>query len=119
MVRRSVRLAVVALATLAAVPPDVLADLQDARRSRWMLSSERSSRSDDRVETLRTLSPAGVPGPEISWLKTSDLKPGSGLLLELEQGWALRADWDRYRPKAVQVRETIDTFLLGVQYTFR
>jgi len=118
MVRRSVRLAALALATLASVPPDVLADQQDARGNRWTLSSERSARGDEKLEALRVLSPAGVLGPEINWVKTSDLKPGSGLQLELEQGWALRADWDRYRPKAVQVREAIDTFLLGLQYTF-
>ena len=118
MVRRSVRLAALALATLASVPPDVLADQQDARRIRWTLSPERSARGDDRLEALRVLSPAGVLGSEINWVKSSDLKPGSRLQLDLAQGWTLCADWERYRPRAVQVRDAIDTFLLGVQYTF-
>jgi hypothetical protein len=122
MVRRSVRLAAVALAAIAALPFDSFADsrlLQDTRRNAWAFLSERSPWGDDKIEALRILSPAGVPGSEISWLKSSDLKPGSGLQLDLEQGWALRADWDRYRPRAVQVRETVDTLLLGLQYTFR
>jgi hypothetical protein len=106
------------LAGLAALSLNALADPQDARSSSWALSSERSSWSDDR-ETVRALAPAGVFGAEIGWLKGSDLRPGSGLQLGLAQSWALRADWDRQRPMTVQVREPVDTFLLGLQYRFR
>jgi hypothetical protein len=118
MKRRSIRLAV-ALAVLAAVPTAVLADLQKAGRTSWTLSAERSAWGEDKTEALRAPSPGGVFNTEIGWLKTSDLKPGSGLQLGLAQSWALCADWDRYRPRMVQARETIDTFLLGLQFTFR
>jgi hypothetical protein len=119
MVRRTVRLAAVSLAALAAVPNVVFADLQKTGRASWTLSAERDSWSEDKAEMLRAASPAGVFGAEIGWLKISDLRPGSGLQLDLAQSWALCADWDRQRPKMMQVRETIDTFLLGVQYRFR
>ena len=118
MWRCSIRIAAT-LAALAALPLDALADPQDARPGSWVLSSERSSWSDGRVETVRSLSPAGVSNAEIGWLRGGDLKPGSGLQLGLAQNWALCADWDRQRPMTVQVREPIDTFLLGVQYRFR
>lgn len=113
---RSIRVAA-ALAALVALPLDALADPQEARPSSWALSAERSSWGDDRVETVRT--PVGVSIAEIGWLKTSDLKPGGGLQLGLAQSWALCADWDRQRPMTVQARETVDTFLLGLQYKFR
>jgi hypothetical protein len=117
MVRRSVGLAV-SFAALAAVPNDVFADLQTVHRAAWTLSPERSGWAEEKVEG-RALSPAGVLSAELGWLKTSDLKPGSGLQLDIAQSWALCADWERYRPKAVQVRESIDTLLVGLQYTFR
>ena len=122
MQRRWIPVATAAAALFAALPLESSADsrlLQDTRRNTWALLSERAARIDDKLESLTFLSPAGVPGPEISWLKTADLKPSGGLQLGLADGWTLRADWERYRPRAVQVRETIDTFLLALQYSFR
>jgi len=118
MLRRSVRLAAVFLAALAAVPFDVFADQQDARRTWAMLSAERSAWIEDKVEAPRTLSPSSVFIAEVGWLKMSDFRRGAGLQFDIAQSWALCADWDRHRPKTPQVRETVDTFLLGVQYKF-
>jgi len=44
---------------------------------------------------------------------------GIGAQVGLSRNWALRADWDRYRIKLPGERETVDTFLVGAQYTFR
>jgi len=118
MVRRAVRLAALALATLAAVPVDSSADsglLQDARRDAWAALSERAAWSEEKRPSMRALSPEGA---ELGWLKSSDLKPGSGLQLDLAPGVTVCADWDRYRPKGAPVREAIDTLLLGFQFTF-
>ena len=118
MVRRSVRLAAVALAALAAFPFDSFADsqlLQDARRNAWAALSEGAAGSEEKRPSMRALSPEGA---ELGWLKRSDLKPGSGLQLDLAPGFAVCADWDRYRPKGVPVREAIDTLLVGFQFTF-
>jgi hypothetical protein len=119
MVRRSVRLAAVALAALAAFPFDSFADsqlLQDARRNAWAMLSERAAWGEEKRPSMRQLSPED--GAELGWLKRSDLKPGSGLQLDLAPGFAVCADWDRYRPKGVPVREAIDTLLVGFQFTF-
>jgi len=109
------------LATLAAIPLNSLAQsasLQEPSRTQWALLSERSSKDLEPGQALRTQI-SDVSGAEIGWLKISDLKPGAGLQLDIAQSWALHADWDRHRPKTPQVRDTIDTFLLGVQYKFR
>lgn len=108
-----------ALAALAAVPPGVLAQsgsdgLQSARRDRWALIAERWGAE---AQSLRTLSSASVFDADPGWLRSSDFKPA--VQVDLAQGWALCADWARYRPKAVQVRESIDTLVLGLQYKFR
>jgi hypothetical protein len=118
MVRRSVRLAAVSLAALAAVPNDVFADPQTTHRASWTLSPERSSWGADKAETPRTPSLSGVFNAEIGWLKINDFRPGGGLQLDIAQSWVLCADWDRHRPTTPQVRETVDTFLLGLQYKF-
>jgi hypothetical protein len=104
------------LAALAAVPHGVLAqsqsdDLQSARRDRWALQAERAAW--DSEQALRSLSPAGA---DTGWLRSAEFKPA--VQVGLAPGWALCADWDRYRPKVVQVRESIDTILLGLQYKF-
>jgi len=106
-----------AFAALAVVPPGALAqsqpdDLQSARPERWALVAERAPW--DGEQALRPLSPAA--GADTGWLRSAEFRPA--VQLGLAQGWALCADWDRYRPKAVQPRESIDTFLLGLQYKF-
>jgi hypothetical protein len=111
-----------ALAALAAVPPGVLAETQSdasqgARRERWALIAGRSLWDVDQTQPARTPSSAGVFEADPGWLRSSDFKPA--LQVDLSQGWALCADWARYRPKVVQVRESIDTLLLGFQYKFR
>jgi hypothetical protein len=118
-VRRSIRLAAISFAAFAAVPNDVLAQVQGASRNAWALLAERTAWREDKPETLHVLSPAGVSPAEFGWVKASELKPGSGLQLDLAAGLALSAEWERYRPKGVQVRETVDTLLLGLQFTFR
>jgi len=118
-VRRSIRLAAISFAAFAALPNNVLADAQGASRNAWALLAERTAWREDKPETLRVLSPAGVSPAEFGWVKASDLKPGSGLQLDLAAGLALCAEWERYRPKGVQVRETVDTLLLSLQFTFR
>jgi hypothetical protein len=118
MVRRSVRLAAVALAALAAFPFDSFADSrlpEDARRNAWAALSERAAWGEEKRPSMRQPSPEGV---ELGWLKRSDLKPGSGLQLDLAPGFAVCADWDRYRPKGVPVRDAIDTLLVGFQFSF-
>jgi hypothetical protein len=110
------------LAALVAIPLHSLAQsetLQDPRRDQWALLSERGSKDTTQGQGLRTLLSDAAFGAEIGWLRTSDLKPGAGLQLDIAQSWALSADWDRYRPKTPLVRETVDTFLLGFQYRFR
>jgi hypothetical protein len=114
-VRRSIRLAAVSLAALAALPNDAFADPR-ARESWWALSVERP-RVEERTEALAKLAPAAAFS-ELGWVRPSDLKPGAGLQLDLAAGLALCADWERYRPKGVQARETVDTLLLGLQVTF-
>jgi hypothetical protein len=118
-VRRSIRLAAISFAALAAVPNDVLAEVEGVSRNAWALLAERTAWREDMPETVRVLSPAGVLPAEFGWVKASDLKPGAGLQLDLAAGLALFADYERYRPKGVQVRETVDTLLLGLQFTFR
>jgi hypothetical protein len=118
VVRRSIRLAAISFAALAAVPNDVLAEVQGASRNAWALLAERATGREDKPETLRVLSPAGVSPAEFGWVKASDLKPGAGLQLDLAAGLALRAEWERYRPRGVQARETVDTLLLGLQFAF-
>ena len=120
MQRRSVSIAAAALAALAAFPADSSAEsrlLQDARRTAWMFVAERATGIDEKHPAPLLASPEGVAGAELSWIRASGLRPGS-VQLDLAPGLALRADWDRYRPKLVQVRERIDTLLLGLQLTF-
>ena len=112
-----------ALEALSAVPPAVFAQspsdaLQSPRRDRWALVAERALWDAEQPPALRT-SPGfnGVSGADPGWLRSADFKPT--VQLDLAQGWALCADWERVRPKAVQLRESIDTFLLGLQYKFR
>ena len=107
-----------ALVALAAVPPAVLAESQSdtqqsARRERWALIAERALWDAEQ----RNPSSVSAFDTDPGWLRSSGFKPA--MQVDLAQGWALCADWDRYRPKVVQVRESIDTFLLGLQYKFR
>lgn len=44
---------------------------------------------------------------------------GLGAQLGLTPNWALRGDIDRYRFKLPEGRNSVDTFTLGAQYTFR
>jgi hypothetical protein len=111
------RLAAV-LAALSAVPPSALAQspsdsLQSARRERWALIAERALWD---AGQLRSPSSASVFPADPGWLRSADFKPA--VQVDLAQGWALCADWDRYRPKVVQVRESVDTLLLGLQFKF-
>ena len=93
--------------------------MQNASRDAWALLAERTAWREDRLEVPRVLSPAGASAAEFGWLRPTDLKPGAGLQLDLAAGLALCAEWERYRPKGVQVRETVDTLVLGLQFTFR
>ena len=46
---------------------------------------------------------------------------GLGAQIGITRGWALRADWDRYRfklPAGGGDRENVDAFMIGAQYTF-
>jgi hypothetical protein len=108
-----------ALAALVAVPPGVLAESQSdsARRERWTLIAERALWDADQAQVARNPSSVSVFEADPGWLRSSDFKPA--VQVDLAQGWALCADWARYRPRAVQVRESIDTVLLGLQYKFR
>ena len=120
MERRSYSIAVAVFAALAAFSSQSSAEpplLQDTRPGGWTLLSERTARVDE-PSMPRAVSPDGVSA-ELGWVKYVDLKPGNGLQLDLAQGWAVRADWDRQRPRMVQARETVDTLLLGLQYRFR
>jgi len=111
-----------ALAALAAVPPGVLAQsetdsLQSARREGWALIADRALWDAEQVLAARNPSVASVFDADPGWLRSSDFRPA--VQVGLAQGWALCADWARYRPRAVPVRESIDTLLLGLQYQFR
>ena len=44
---------------------------------------------------------------------------GFGVQMGLNENWAIRADVDRYRIKFPGDKDSIDTFTLGAQYTFR
>jgi opacity protein-like surface antigen len=44
---------------------------------------------------------------------------GIGAQVGLTENWALRADYDRYRLSFPGTKEDLDTFLVGVQYTFK
>lgn len=44
---------------------------------------------------------------------------GFGVQMGINENWAIRADLDRYRVKLPAGRDSIDTFMLGAQYTFR
>jgi hypothetical protein len=116
---RSSRIAAVALTALASFPFDASSDsgaLQDPRRSRWMLAVQHEAAPLESPELSPKLSP---PGGGIGWVKAGEAKPDCALQLKLEEGWALYADWDRYRTKLPQVRETVDTVLVGLQLKFR
>jgi len=52
-------------------------------------------------------------------ITTTSNRPGGSVQLEIDGSVALWADWDRYRPKTAQVRESVDTILFGLQVTFR
>jgi len=121
MRRRWIPVATAAAALIAALPLESSADsrlLQDARRSAWTVLAERGESFLEKLPAARTLSPDGVSSAEFGWLKPSDPRPGGCLQLELDKGLALWADWDRYRPKTPQVRETVDTVLVGLQFRF-
>jgi hypothetical protein len=111
MERSAFRIAA-ALAALAAVPSGVLAQAQSAtlQSARWSLIAEQA-------QAARNPSSASVFEADPGWLRSADFKPA--VQVDLAQGWALCADWARYRPKVVQVRESIDTLVLGLQYKFR
>jgi hypothetical protein len=92
--------------------------LQDARPAPFALPADRAAWDEDKLLALRVTSPSGVAGAELGWAKATETRPGGGLQLDLDQGWALYADWDRYRTKLPQVRETVDTLLVGLHYKF-
>ena len=121
MQRRWVSIATAAVAVFAALPLESSADsrlLQDTRRSTWALLAERGESLFEKLSATRALSPDGVSSADFGWLKPCDPRPGGSVQLELERGLALWADWDRYRPKAPQVRETVDTVVVGLQFRF-
>ena|ERR1041385_3774418 len=114
-------LAAVAAAALFAFPPQIQAQpplLQSARPVHLSLPAERPAWDEDKLIAPRAMSPSGVAAAELGWLRAAEARPGSGVQLELEQGWALYADWDRYRTKVPQVRETVDTIRVGLQLRF-
>jgi hypothetical protein len=119
MPRRSSNVVAAALAAAASFPFDAASDsgsLQDARRARWALAVDREPLAQESPSLFPKLSPSSAG---IGWAKTGEAKPDCALQLELEQGWALYADWDRYRTKLPQVRDTVDTILVGLQLRFR
>jgi hypothetical protein len=117
-VRRLIRLAAISFAAFAAVPSDVLAQVQGASRNAWALLAERTAWREDKAETLRALSPAGVSPTEFGWVKASELKPGSGLQLDLAAGLALSAEWERYRFDALGSKSNTDLYSVGFAYRF-
>ena len=121
MQRRWVPVATAAAVVFAALPFESFADsrlLQDARRNAWAVLAERGESLFEKLPVKRALSPDGVPSADFGWLKPCDPRPGGSVQLELERGLALWADWDRYRPKAPQVRETVDTLVVGLRFRF-
>ena len=121
MPHRPLLLAAAAAASLSALAPEIQAQppsLQDARPMRLALPAERPAWEEDKLLAPRVMSPSGVAGADLGWLKACEAKPGGGVQLELEQGLALYADWERYRTKLPQVRETVDTILVGLRLKF-
>src|SRR6185295_4196993 len=117
MQRRWIPVATAAAALFGALPFESSADsrlLQDTRRSAGSLLAERGEPLFEKLPATRALSRDGVSSAEFGWLKQNDPRPGGSFQLELERGLALWADWDRYRPKTPQVRETVDTLLVGL-----
>lgn len=58
----------------------------------------------------------GIPtGSDNGW----GARAGIGVQAGITRNWAIRADADRYRIKVPGGRNNVDTFLVGVQYTFR
>ena len=64
---------------------------------------------------VTTTAPGVATGKENGW----GPRFGFGLQVGLTDNWAIRADIDRYRIKFPGDKDTIDTFMLGAQYTFR
>ena len=122
MQQRWMPFAAAAASLLAAFPFDSFADsqlLQDVRRDAWALLAKSSASLAEKLPAPPALSPSGVSAAELGWVKPSELRPGGSVQLECESGVALWADWDRYRPKMAQVRDSVDTLLIGLQVTFR
>lgn len=59
--------------------------------------------------------PGLTTGKERDW----GVRYGIGGTFEIAPNWALRADWDRFDIALPGNNEDLDTFMLGVQYTFR
>jgi opacity protein-like surface antigen len=55
------------------------------------------------------------PGRESGW----GPRLGLGAQVGLSSNWALRADWDRYRPDFPGRDENVDALSIGAQYNFR
>jgi hypothetical protein len=122
MQRLPVRLSTAAAAALLAFPPEIQAQppgLQSARPGHLALPAERPAWDEAKLLALRAMSPADVAKPEIGWLKAAETRPGGGMELALDRDLALYADWDRYRTRLPQVRETVDTIVVGLHYQFR
>jgi len=122
MQQRWLPFAAAATSLFAAFPIDSFADsqlLQDVRRDAWALLAKGSASLAEKLPAPPTLSPSGVYASESGWVKPSELRPGGSVQLELDGSVALWADWERYRPKTAQVRESVDTILFGLQVTFR
>jgi OOP family OmpA-OmpF porin len=64
---------------------------------------------------------SGIPTPGFQTGKERGFggRFGVGGQLGLTKEWALRADWDRYFLPLPGDHEDLDTFTIGVQYTFR
>ena len=119
MQRRSGLVAALLLAAATSFPFDASSDsgsLQDARRTRWALAADREAPAQ---ESPSPFPKPSLPSAGLGWVKAGEAKPDCALQLELDQSWAFYADWDRYRTKLPQVRDTVDTLLVGLQLKFR
>jgi OOP family OmpA-OmpF porin len=68
-----------------------------------------------RTEVTGTATPTFQTGKERGW----GARYGIGGQIGLTPQWAVRVDWDRFRIALPGSKEDLDTYMLGVQYTFR
>ena len=48
----------------------------------------------------------------------TDVKYGAGVQYDLSKNTAIRGEWERYRVKALDIKDNTDLFSVGVNYRF-